>query len=369
MPQRCIHRVVESSSARISSVKELDMTRPYSLKLSICIGTFNRADFIGATLESIVDQMTNDCEIVVSDNASTDGTEQVVSEFARRSNCVRYVKQDVNYGLDRNFDRVVELARGEYCWLMSDDDLMKPGAVAHVLEALRRDVSLVMVGAEIMDRTMSTTLAEGLLDFETDRLYGSGEMDRLFLEVNQLVILYIGGVVIKRAIWLDRDREKYYGSLFIHVGVIFQRHLPGDTLVIAKPLINYRLGNSHSFASKNSSVFLNKCPSLAESMALTESSKRKWSGLRWLPFLRGSGDYSLSEYRLWIRPRFGSFHERAIPLLIAFLPCVLVNAVLAAYYSIRRDRRLLLYAIKQSRFHWRNFLRSPSARPGLSGDS
>lgn len=51
------------------------------IKLSICIGTFNRSAFIGATLESIVSQATSECEIVVSDNASNDDTWKVVSEY------------------------------------------------------------------------------------------------------------------------------------------------------------------------------------------------------------------------------------------------------------------------------------------------
>ena len=55
-----------------------------SIKLSICIATFNRSEFISDTLESILTQVTSDCEVVVSDNASTDNTEEVVSQYAER---------------------------------------------------------------------------------------------------------------------------------------------------------------------------------------------------------------------------------------------------------------------------------------------
>src|SRR5262245_4495007 len=109
------------------------MTRKPIYKLSICIGTFNRAEFLEATLQSIISQATSECEIVVSNNASTDDTDRVVAEYASRFGGLRYIKQGTNLGFDRNFDAAVETARGEYCWLFSDDDVMKPGALAGVL--------------------------------------------------------------------------------------------------------------------------------------------------------------------------------------------------------------------------------------------
>src|SRR5262245_45616795 len=105
-------------------------------KLSFCIATYNRAAFLKDALEAIVTQATDDCEIVISDNASTDDTEEVVSGFKNRCAFLRYFKQDKNVGPDRNFDNAVALARGEFCWLMADDDMLKPGAVARILGEL-----------------------------------------------------------------------------------------------------------------------------------------------------------------------------------------------------------------------------------------
>jgi len=55
-----------------------------TIKLSVCISTVNRAAFLGATLENLVAQATEELEIVVSDNASTDETGKVVAEYALR---------------------------------------------------------------------------------------------------------------------------------------------------------------------------------------------------------------------------------------------------------------------------------------------
>lgn len=333
--------------------------QPLPVKLSICIATFNRAEFIGATLESIIGQATRDCEIVISDNASSDRTEEVVSEYACRFEHFRYVRQDTNRGLDRNFDSAVGHARGEYCWLLPDDDLLKPGAVASVLRELRRDFSLVVVNSEFTDFNASKVLQRRCVNFELDRIYGPDEMDRLFEELG-IGRNYIGGVVIKRNIWIARERERYYGSLFIHIGVIFQERLPGKVLVIAEPLVSYRFGNMHEFSPRVFEHIMVGWPSLVASLDLSEAVKSRacssesWRSVGRLLFWRGWGVYSLDEYRRWIHPRVRSMREALVPAMVALLPGTLVNLLLVGYYSARH-RTIKLQLLKESPFHFRNW--------------
>lgn len=343
------------------------MTQPLIFKLSICIGTFNRAAFIGSTLDSIVTQVNSNCEIVVLDNASTDNTKAVVLGYAQRFNHLRYSRQDANVGLDRNYDSVVELARGEYCWLMSDDDLLKPGAVAHVLKLLAQDPSLVVVNAEIRNFSMSEVLQGSVLNFESDRVYGPEEMDRLFVEAGEF-LKYIGAVVVKRSVWLARERERYYGSLYIHVGVIFQEQLPGRTLVIAEPLLSYRTGNGSFFSVSAHEIVFYKWPSLLESSCLSSSARKTvssaepWRHPASLLLFRGLGYYSLPEYRRWISPRLNSIREKLAPIIVALLPGVLANALSILYYSgpwrANRDvwrPEVMRYLLRQSPLYLRNW--------------
>jgi len=342
------------------------MSQPASYKLSICITTYNRGAFIGATLESIIVQLTNECEIVVLDGGSTDDTKHVVAEYVRRCDRLRYVRQDTNNGIDQDYDRAVELAFGEYCWFMTDDDLLKPGAVGAVLKALSRDLSLVLVNLEFMDINMTTTMLPSYLAFVSDRVYGPGEMDRLFEETRNLLI-YIGCVVIKRTIWLRRNRQQFYGSLYIHVGVVFRERLPGETLVMAEPIIRYRTGNTHTFAPKEFEVMLVDWPAMVWSLPISKSAKRKvcraepWKSLQQLLLYRAIGLYSPAVYRSCVRPRLRSLSETLIPAVAAMLPCVLANLLSVTYYSITgRDRRMWLQALRQSRFHIRNWTGFPS---------
>src|SRR5438067_1287485 len=88
-------------------------------KFTIGIPTFNRASLLHSALQSAVNQSYDDLEIIVSDNASTDNTAEVVEQFGAR---VRYVRNETNLGANANFFRLVELAAGKYfSWLQDDD--------------------------------------------------------------------------------------------------------------------------------------------------------------------------------------------------------------------------------------------------------
>ena len=100
------------------------MTKPL---LSICIPTYNRANYLKDCLDSIVDQFENkeiynQIEVVISDNASTDETTEIVKSFQVKFKNIRYFRNDTNLGVDRNILNMVEKSSGEYCLPIGDDD-------------------------------------------------------------------------------------------------------------------------------------------------------------------------------------------------------------------------------------------------------
>ncbi len=105
-----------------------------SILLSICIATYNRADYIGQTLDSIIPQLDDDVELLVVDGASTDNTEAIVRKYTDPR--IRYVRLPVKGGVDQDYCKAVELARGEFCWFFTDDDILKPGAISAVKNAI-----------------------------------------------------------------------------------------------------------------------------------------------------------------------------------------------------------------------------------------
>lgn len=95
-------------------------------KLSIVIPTYNRREYLAQCLDSLR-EVRVDCEIVISDNASTDGTAEMVAQRAQIDSRIRYVRNEHNLGLAANNNRALREARGEYLCLLGDDDLSLPG--------------------------------------------------------------------------------------------------------------------------------------------------------------------------------------------------------------------------------------------------
>jgi len=330
-------------------------------KLSICIATRNRGAFIGETIRSIATQATDLVEIVVLDGASTDNTGEVVCALQATIPHLRYVRQDANGGVDKDYDVAVGHATGEYCWLMSDDDLLKPGAIATVLRAIERRYSLIVVNSELRNLDLSELLDARRLQFDADRVYRREEFECLFEEASGY-LGYIGAVVIRRDVWMARDRERYYGSYFIHVGVIFQAPLPGEALVISEPYISVRFGNTQ-WRPKEFEIRMIRWTELIASLAAVPQAVRDrhyrrepWTSLKSLVFYRAKGTYDLGDYRRWVAPRLRSPADKARALAVACTPGALAN--LAGLVYCRRgyrDSNIHLLDMKASRFFWRNW--------------
>ncbi|HXS74092.1 MAG TPA: glycosyltransferase [Rhodanobacteraceae bacterium] len=341
-------------------------------RLSVCIATRNRADFIGETLESILGQCPADVEVMVLDGASTDDTTAVVRRLQQSFPTLRYERQERNGGVDRDYDAAVSLARGEYCWLMSDDDLLKPGAMAAVLQAVDRRRDLIIVNAELGNFDFSRVLDGNRLRFAQDRVYGPSEFNRLFEETSGY-LGYIGAVVIRRSLWLSRDRESFFGSCFIHVGVIFQDALPNGAIALATPLIAIRFGNTQ-WRPREFEIRMIRWTELVCALASIPLEVRErcyplrpWRSTKSLFFYRAKGTYGIEDYRRWVRPRTSSSLDRAKAWCIARFPGWIANLVGLAVCSLPyRDANVHFLDMKVSRFYVANWLRRHSGTVGAA---
>lgn len=98
------------------------------MKFSICIPNFNYERYLGRTIQSVLDQQDADLEVVVSDNASTDRSVEIVRGFADQR--IRLHVNRCNVGFAGNLDRAARMAEGDRMIMLSSDDLMRPGALA-----------------------------------------------------------------------------------------------------------------------------------------------------------------------------------------------------------------------------------------------
>lgn len=325
--------------------------KPDDPKLSICIATYKRDMYIGHTLEAILASLTTGVEVVIVDGASPDNTAQVVGSFVHRNRAVRYFREPTNSGVDRDFDKAVCYAKGEYCWLMSDDDIIVPGAIERVLEILDASLDLLVVNAQVCNVDFSVELNPRILKFTSDRDYGSSEGDRFMADAGAY-LSFIGGVVIRRSRWLEREREQYFGSLFIHAGVIFQAPLE-RIKVLAEPLIVIRFGNA-MWTSRGFEIWMFKWPNLiwsfkgfSDEARMRVVAREPWRQLRKLILFRALGGYSYAEYR-----KFFADVGRGglLQFLVAVFPSVAANGLGALYWFIvNRSAREGIHDLAASR--------------------
>jgi len=325
------------------------------VKLSICIATLNRAAFLDETLDSIVSQAGEHVEIIVVDGASTDNTEDVVKKYRAAFSRLKYLRLEVKGGLDQDYNKTIGLAEGAYCWLFSDDDVLKSGAIRTVLDNMEKGHALIVVNAEVRNSDLSTVIEPRLLKMKSDRVYPQTEGEQLFGDTANY-LSFIGGVVIRRDLWLARRKEEYFGTFFIHLGVIFQSALPGTSLVIAEPLISIRYGNA-TWSARSFEIWMIKFPMVIWSFPhFSDEAKRRvypkepWKKWERLLRYRASGHYSFKEYKNLVKPMTRSNLHRLLALTIARTPGVAVNIVTiiaAAFYG----KKILMIDLKDSPFY------------------
>jgi glycosyltransferase involved in cell wall biosynthesis len=114
--------------------------------LTLAIPTYNRSANLALLLKGIGAEIAGlpEVELLVSDNASPDDTEEVMREFLRAGLRCRYIRNASNIGADANFLQCYTEARGTYLWVFGDDDVLFPGSLRRVLRYLAAgDVDLV----------------------------------------------------------------------------------------------------------------------------------------------------------------------------------------------------------------------------------
>lgn len=191
------------------------------IKLSICIPTYNRSKHLKNCLASIAAndaEFLNQIDICISDNGSTDDTEKVVQE-AKQFLTIKYHKNETNLGIPRNFLKVVNMAEGEFAWLIGDDDLLFPYTIQRVLELIHSQTSVdyfYINSAHLtteyvfgFPQPFSTKdLPENMQPFSPYRK--SGVMPFLDLINPEISFDFLGGMflaVFRRELWLNNKQH------------------------------------------------------------------------------------------------------------------------------------------------------------------
>jgi len=122
-------------------------------RVSICIPAYNGELWIAGAIRSVLDQTIPDWELIISDDASTDGTRDVVLPFVEIDARIKYQQQEIRLGAGKNWNSLLALASSNFVKLLGQDDILYPNCLELSLPAIEKNskINLVVGRRDIID--------------------------------------------------------------------------------------------------------------------------------------------------------------------------------------------------------------------------
>jgi abequosyltransferase len=227
-----------------------------SIRLSICIPIYNCGAFVGQALDSILPQTTDGIEVVVYDGGSTDGTPVLMESYSRLWTNFHYHRGSERGGIDADMVTCVAFARGEYCWLFSGDDVMRPRAIEHALEWMKQEKDIYICKHTICNKEMVMLREHPVLSPDqtfTANLVNLDERLEWFQRAvtTEAFFSFISGMIVRRQKWQDGELpEAFSKSCWGHVARFFGLISSGFTVCYIPEVWLDQRGDNDSFADK-----------------------------------------------------------------------------------------------------------------------
>lgn len=225
--------------------------------VTIAIPTYNRSSELDCLLKSLSEEF--DCiNVVVSDNASEDGTSDVVKWYKNHTNLsIDYIRNECNLGPDCNYFQAISRVKTEYCFLFGSDDKFEVGAKDAIKGAITKGADIAIFPRITYDSRLEVKRGcesffyndDLLLELKTD-----DDFKGYFDNCKSLggVFSYISSILFKKDVWNDNAETRvFFGTAYSHVAALFHGlidSLDRKIYISKDAIISCRTGNDH-FAS------------------------------------------------------------------------------------------------------------------------
>lgn len=200
--------------------------------ISIAIPTYNRADSLQRLLSYItlkIENMSDLVQICISNNCSTDNTEEVVFNFQKKyPNLIKYKKNEKNFGSDRNVFLVMGMADGNFVWLFGDDDMIVEDGINKVINFINKycnnNTGLIILGHSVCINNNQNQKNKEVIYLNTSE-NGKGEIYKMNIknvmgtssDKSFLSILIINNRFVKKIMEDEVEIiKKAIGNYYIH---------------------------------------------------------------------------------------------------------------------------------------------------------
>ncbi|KAB0666525.1 glycosyltransferase [Oryzomonas japonica] len=212
--------------------------------VSVCIPSYEGAEFIGAAIESVLAQSFHNFELIIIDDSSTDGTDRIVSNY--NDPRIKFLRNDRNLGPEGNWNRCIAEARGRYIKLLPQDDLLAPHCLARQVAVLEADtderIALVFCARTIFDSHGRTIMSRGYPK-RRDGTVGSQSAIRTCLRRGANIIGEPGGVLFRKSLANEVGGFDASIGYIIDLDYWFRLLLRGNAYYLTEKLVSFRVSS------------------------------------------------------------------------------------------------------------------------------
>lgn len=182
--------------------------------LTIAIPTYNRAGYLDLNLKQLLfnyKQLENpeEVQIIVSDNDSFDSTQNIIDKYKESGLPILSLKNSKNIGFDRNFDSCLSKAKGKYCWIFGDDELLFNNALPKIINILKNnDVGCVYLTGFGYDKSYNLEKYSIIPEEKIELI----DMNEYLKEVHYFITFCTGNIFNRNCLPDNFDSKKHCGS-------------------------------------------------------------------------------------------------------------------------------------------------------------
>jgi abequosyltransferase len=312
-------------------------------KLGIVIPTKNRPELLIETIDNIFNNLQCEIELIIVDGSTNDDTEIILKSYIQY-NKVIYFKPESSNGFDSDLNYGINRSNAEFVWMFSDDDLISGIDINNVYDEINtHHFDFYIINSVIYDKKYLNILQNKFVLLED---MSGDDLNTLFKNFIDY-FSFFGGCILKKRLWVESKPEKYFGTLFVHIGVIFGSGKSIKWKFLSNPIIKIRYGNA-SWTNNYMKIWLQFWPTLLNSFKAIDNDliniKTKFTLIQLLKkliFIKALGFYN-SNILLNIQVGISKKCLKIIKIFLYFLPknvCKIISVI----YSRKNNKSLMLY--------------------------
>ena len=215
--------------------------------LSFAIPTYNRSQKLNFLLNTLSRQINhvfeNKVEIVISDNASTDDTKEIVETFIKYNPnlSILYNLNKDNLGFDINVHKSIDCSSGKYVWVIGDDDKLKDNAVKNVFNALNSEMNYSFCFVNYDLNVNGDIYQNHEISNKTFALRG----EEMFIRTN-FSSCFVSSNIFNKKIWKKFNFEEYFDTAWYHFFASRDIVIGSDVLIVGSPQITQSGGDFYT---------------------------------------------------------------------------------------------------------------------------